>query len=130
VVRPAVPERFSVLVVASDVDLHDLLRGELERRGRAAARVATGDAALDRLEERHYDVVLIDLRALGVPGTELIRGIRRLEDSVVPRTSVMVYAPYAGAGEMALAAGADDYLAARCVPSHLVARMGSCASGS
>jgi len=31
--RPVVPERCSVLIVAADADLYNLLKGELERRG-------------------------------------------------------------------------------------------------
>lgn len=119
-----------MLIVAADADLTNPLRGELERRGWAMARAATGDDALEQVEQGPHDLVLIGLRAPGMPGEELIRRIRRYGDGVVARTPVMVYAPYAGAGEMALAFGADDYLTEPCVPSHVVARVASCAGRS
>ena len=119
-------EQRSVLIVDDDCGLYDLLRRDFERRGWSATRVATDDAALEQLKQGGHDLVLVDLRARGVGGVGLIRRIRKSGDPVRARVPVVACAPYAGAGETALAAGADDYLVAPCVPSHFVQRAVAC----
>jgi DNA-binding response OmpR family regulator len=125
--RPVHSGRRSVLIVDAGAGLYDLLRQGLERRGWRAARVGLAEDALEQLEGGRYDLVLIDLRTTRVSGVDAIRRIRHSQDAILAHMPVMAYVPYAGAGEMALAAGADDYLAEPCVPSHLIARMAACA---
>ena len=116
----------ALLIVASSTDLRDLLARALARWGWAAAQVTTADAALAALRAQHHDALLIDLCTLGPSARDLVHHVRRDADPALARMAVMAHAPYAGAGEMALAAGADDYLVAPCNPSHLLSRLAAC----
>ena len=115
----------SVLIAAANSDLHQVLAEALARRGWTAVRAAA-DAVTAQLRARRYDLVLVDLQTHGPTGIDLIHRIRQDPDQAVARTPLMAYAPYAGMGEGALAAGADDYLVAPCVPSHMLSRMAAC----
>src|SRR5262249_24705217 len=62
-----------VLVVDDEVDLLDLCRRELTRRGYHVDTAASGSAALSLLETGSYRVVLLDLRMPGIDGGKVVQ---------------------------------------------------------
>ena len=66
--RSAVVPSRSVLVVDDHADLRLVLRLQLERRGWAVIEASSGTEALQRLEEREVDVVLLDHTLPGASG--------------------------------------------------------------
>ena len=75
--RASLPAMISrVLVVDDDRDEGALLQDLLNRRGHEATFIDRGEAALDALGEREYDVVVTDVRMAGLSGIELCQRIR------------------------------------------------------
>ena len=80
----------------------------LESEGYAATTVETGDAALARLDEQPFDLVLLDVSLPDRNGLELLREIRQRD----PSLSVVLITAY-GSIDMARTAfksGAQDYI--------------------
>jgi class 3 adenylate cyclase len=90
-VAPAVPARHStreapapaersgcrILVVDDDPANRDLLARRLEREGHDAHAVADGPAALERLTQTPFDLVLLDVMMPGMSGLEVLTAIRQ-----------------------------------------------------
>ncbi len=97
-----------VLVADDEKNLRELLLRELGRKGHAAEGVGDGAAALARLKEEPFDVLLLDLRMPGMEGIELLRALGDLAEP--PQVIVMTgYASVPTAIE-AMKLGAYDYL--------------------
>jgi two-component system KDP operon response regulator KdpE len=96
-----------VLVVENDANIVDLVQANLLARGFAVIVSRTGADAIDLVDERRPDVVLLDLMLPAVDGFDLCREIRE-------RSSVGIIVVSARRGEQdkvrALNLGADDYL--------------------
>lgn len=80
----------------------------LQRVGYIVNEAASGEEALDFVENQEYDVVLSDIRMQGIDGVELLRRIK--EQS--PDAIVILMTGYASLGTAveALRLGAHDYL--------------------
>ncbi|MCA9611144.1 MAG: sigma-54-dependent Fis family transcriptional regulator, partial [Myxococcales bacterium] len=101
--------REHVLVVDDEPEVVAWLVEELEAGGRSVEGVTDPHVALERLEERDFDVVLTDLEMPGLRGLELMRAIhaRRPDQLVVLITAF-------GSIELAMRCvreGAADFLA-------------------
>ncbi len=73
-----------------------------------------GEQGLQRFQEQHYDVVLMDLRLPGMDGCAVIAAMRQWESAHgLGRTPIVLLTADAMAGERqrGLAAGADEHLA-------------------
>jgi two-component system KDP operon response regulator KdpE len=96
-----------VLVVENDANIVDLVQANLLARGFAVIVSRTGADAIDLVDERRPDIVLLDLMLPAVDGFDLCREIRE-------RSSVGIIVVSARRGEQdkvrALNLGADDYL--------------------
>lgn len=80
---PGMAERhpLSILVVEDSPVNRRLLRGTLERLGYEPDGAADAEEALERVGEREYDLVFLDLGLPGMSGLELAQRVRReLED--------------------------------------------------
>jgi CheY-like chemotaxis protein len=66
-----------VLVIDDDDDLRALVVRIVKQAGYAVDSVADGQAGLDRLAERAYDVIVCDLRMPGVDGAAFYREVER-----------------------------------------------------
>ena len=81
----ALPPGSRVLVVDDEPDvagvLVDLLRAEHEQ----AEAVSDGRAALEKIEQAAYDLILCDVRMPGLDGPELYRALRLLHPELLPR---------------------------------------------
>lgn len=100
--------REEVLVVDDEPQMLIALNEALRRRGYGVTTAGSGMEALCRLRERHYQLVITDLRMPEVSGLDLLRKVKTLS----PQTPVILLTAY-GTIQNAVDAmrdGACDYL--------------------
>ncbi len=108
------------LLVDDDRDLARLLQDYLGPHGVELEHVETGAIALDRLDSRAYDVVLLDVMLPGADGFEVCRRIRRKHEVPI----VMLTARGEDTDRIVgLELGADDYVPKPFNPRELLARV-------
>ena len=104
----------SILVVDDHPINRKVAAGVLTKLGQTVDTVDSGRAALEALQVRHYDLVLMDVEMPDMDGLEATRHIRGLESAVsnfqVPIIAMTAHA-MSGDRERFLAAGMDGYLA-------------------
>jgi CheY-like chemotaxis protein len=102
------PSRASILVVDDEVDTCRNLDDILSDLGYMVDTAYNGAQALEQVRQRHYDIVLLDLKMPDIDGITLFREIRKVQASAV----AIVVTAFAGSGvqEEALAAGAWQLL--------------------
>jgi len=109
-----------VLVVEDDARIRRVLQMTLQREGLEVTGAATGEEGLERLRERSFDVVLLDLMLPGRSGFDVCREIRRTWNTPVIVVTARADSQDVVAG---LEAGADDYVTKPFVTRVLVARI-------
>jgi two-component system, OmpR family, KDP operon response regulator KdpE len=117
------PQPFSVLVVDDEPALRKTIRASLAANGFTVEEAGTGGEAIGVMQQRPFDLVLLDVNMPGVSGVEACRKIRAL----APRTGIiMVTVRDAEEDKVrALEAGADDYVTKPFRFRELVARLGA-----
>ncbi len=109
-----------ILLVDDDEGLAALLGEILQLHGFEVARVASGEAALERIGATPPDLVVLDVMLPGINGIEVLTRLRRSSDVPV----IMLTARGAEAERIeGLTSGADDYLAKPFNPLELTARI-------
>jgi two-component system KDP operon response regulator KdpE len=113
----------SVLVVDDEPSLRKVIRASLAASGFTVEEVGTGKDAVGAVQQRPFDLILLDINMPGIGGIETCRRIRAL----APHTGiVMVTVRDAEEDKVrALEAGADDYVTKPFRFRELVARMGA-----
>ena len=98
----------AILVVDDEGSQRDILRAILAAEGYTVATAPAGAVALKLARERHFDLVLTDLRMPGPDGLALVERLTR-ED---PPTLVILMTAYGSldSAEQAVKRGAFDYL--------------------
>src|ERR1700687_5467601 len=109
-----------ILVVDDDPQIRRVMKVTLTGQGYEIDDVNSGEGALDRLRERRFDLVLLDMNMPGMSGLETCRLIR--EGSEVAIIMLTVRDNESDKVE-ALDAGADDYVTKPFKPSELSARI-------
>ncbi len=101
-----------LLLVDDDNGFREALREELDRGGFRTTAVPDAPAALLEIENRPFDVAIVDLNLPGMPGEELIREIRERS----PATEVIVLTGHATveSAVRTLKDGAYDFLTKPC----------------
>lgn len=97
-----------ILVIDDEVTVNNSIRKILTKKGYTVDQAVTKDEALEKIEERAYKLVLLDLKIPGVKGLELLKAIRDHR----PDTMVIIITGYASI-ETAVESsrlGAIDYL--------------------
>ena len=97
-----------VLVADDEKNLRDLLVRELDRKGHEVDGVADGEAALERLGARGYDVVVLDMKMPRREGIEVLRELAATPEP--PQVIVMTGFQEVGTAVEAMKLGAYDYL--------------------
>lgn len=121
----------SILVVDDDPVSRQLLGAVLGSLGYASDATASGEAALEALDCRRYDLVLLDIQMPGMDGHELARRVRaRFAKEGRPRLVALTASAMEGDRERCLAAGMDDYLSKPMRREQLAAVVAACASPS
>ncbi len=82
----------------------------LERLGYRVDTVVNGVEAVAALEQRRYDLILMDLQMPEMDGLEASRRIRRLALETQPKIIALTANAMQGDRELCLAAGMDDYV--------------------
>ncbi|GAB4275972.1 MAG: response regulator [Deferrisomatales bacterium] len=112
-----------VLVVDDEEDLLELLAYNLEGSGFQVDRATTGRAALDRVERRRPDLVVLDVMLPDLQGFEVLRILRTREST---RTLPVILLTARGEESDVLVGfelGADDYVVKPFSPRELLARV-------
>ena len=111
-----------LLVVDDDLSLLELLGDYLERLGHVVDGVASGAAALERLEARRFDLVILDVTMPGLDGWDVLSKIR-----AVSRVAVIMLTARADEPDVlrGFAGGADDYVTKPFSFAQLAARIGA-----
>ena len=107
----------SVLIVDGEKNVRLTLSRALEALEVETDTAANGEEALARMEERDFDLILLDLRLPGMDGMELLETVRRTK----PGTGVVVVTAY-GTIELAVEAmklGALDFIQKPVSPSEI-----------
>jgi two-component system, NtrC family, nitrogen regulation response regulator NtrX len=71
----------AILVVDDEADIRKSLRGVLEDEGYKVSTADTGEACLDVLKTRSFDVLLLDIWLPGIDGLETLEKLRGNEDA-------------------------------------------------
>ena len=101
-----------ILLVEDNAVNQKVARRFLERLGYRADAVANGLEAVNTLETRRYDLILMDLQMPEMDGFEASRQIRkRLPLDQQPRIVALTANALHGDRELCLAAGMNDYIA-------------------
>jgi two-component system nitrogen regulation response regulator NtrX len=119
----------TVLVVDDDAQIRKTLRGVLEDEGHTVSEAADGERALEVLDTRRFDVVLLDVNMPGMSGLEALVMIRE----AAPETGVVMVSGEStiSTAVRALKRGAFDFIEKPVDPEHLldvVAQAGHVAS--
>jgi len=102
------PPAIRVLVADDEKNLRELMLRELGRKGHQVEGVADGEAALERLREAPYDVVILDMRMPRKEGIEVLRALQDFPEQ--PQVIVMTGFQDVGTAVEAMKLGAYDYL--------------------
>ena len=108
--RPIRP--LEILLADDGLINQEVAVGLLEMRGHRVEVVATGREALDALERRSFDVVLMDLEMPDMDGLEATAAIRRREQHAGGHVPIIAMTAHAikGFRQRCLDAGMDDYI--------------------
>jgi two-component system nitrogen regulation response regulator NtrX len=71
----------SILIVDDEAGIRQSLKGALEDEGYKAATAESGEACLEMLKKRPFDVVLLDIWLPGMDGLEALEKIKQHEDA-------------------------------------------------
>ena len=110
-------EKIELMIVDDEAIVGKRLKPSLEKKGYSVEVFRDGEGAIERLKEKHFDIVITDIRM------ERIDGMQMLEHIVVhrPQTKVILITGYATVelAREALLKGAFDFIAKPFKPSDL-----------
>ncbi len=119
----AIEGRGTLLVVDDNATNRDLLARQLARHGYVVAAAADGREALERLQTRSYDLVLLDVIMPGMDGVETLHRLKQdpaLEDIPVVMLSSL---DEVDSAIRCIEAGAEEYITKPVQPTLLEARI-------
>ncbi len=124
---PSAPARriereLDILLVEDNPINRRLAQHVLEKQGHRILAVDNGAAALEMLERRHFDLVLMDVQMPRMDGIETTAAIRNREKTTGEHIPIVALTAYAMVGdrERCLQAGMDGYLIKPIQPAMLL----------
>lgn len=105
------------LIIDDEKNIRDTMRVVLEAAGHASVGVADGDAALDELAKRHFDVAFLDLKLKREDGLEILPKLRKF----APHLDVIICSAHGSieAAVEAMRGGAADFVEKPFTPEQL-----------
>ncbi len=97
-----------ILIVDDELIMRESLAGWLERDGHSVQTAASGEAALEKLKQTRFDILLVDIKMEGMSGLDVLRSVKESD----PDAEVVMITAY-GSIPTAIEAmkdGAYDYL--------------------
>jgi two-component system phosphate regulon response regulator PhoB len=112
-----------ILVVEDEVDLQELVKYSLQKKGLEVTSVGSAEQALPHLRDGHVDLMILDLMLPGIDGLELCRMVR--SDPSLKSVPILIVSALGDTSDIVtgLELGADDYLTKPFSPAVLVARV-------
>jgi DNA-binding response OmpR family regulator len=108
-----------ILIIEDEPELVKVLQSYLEQAGFTVITAGRGDTGLTMWEQRHPDLVILDLGLPGVDGLDVARAIRRKDATPI----IMLTARVEETDQLiGLELGADDYITKPFSPRIVVAR--------
>jgi two-component system alkaline phosphatase synthesis response regulator PhoP len=112
----------TLLIIEDEPELVRVLRSYLEQAGFCVLTAVRGDMGLTTWEDKHPDLVILDLNLPGMDGLDVARHIRRTETHRTP--IIMLTARIDEIDQLiGLELGADDYIPKPFSPRIVVARV-------
>ena len=101
-------EEFHVLVVDDEDDFRETLVNRLKKRNLRVSGAESGEKALDLMDQRDFDVVVLDVKMPGLDGIETLREMKRKK----PLTEAVLLTGHASveSGIEGMKLGAFDYV--------------------
>jgi two-component system, OmpR family, alkaline phosphatase synthesis response regulator PhoP len=121
--QPSSGPRQKILVVEDEADIRELIRYSLEREGFAVEEAVSGTEALEHLQRRLPDLMVLDLMLPGMSGLELCRLVRADKEMAALPILVATAKGTEVDRVLGLEMGADDYVVKPFSPRELVARV-------
>jgi DNA-binding response OmpR family regulator len=105
---PGEVDRQEVLVIDDEAAVNNNIRKILSKKGYRVDQAMTKEEALQKIEDKSYGLVLLDLKIPGVKGLELLKAIREK----TPKSLVVIITGYASieTAKESARLGAIDYL--------------------
>ena len=97
-----------ILIVDDELILRESLAGWLERDGHVVETAASGEEALQKLKEYHFEILLVDIKMEGMSGLDVLTQVKE-SDPDVAIVMITAYGSISTAIE-AMKNGAVDYL--------------------
>jgi len=112
----------TLLIIEDEPELVRVLRSYLEQAGFTVLTALRGDVGLTTWEDKHPDLVILDLNLPGMDGLEVARRIRQNE---IRRTPIIMLTARINESDqlLGLELGADDYIPKPFSPRIVVARV-------
>ena len=108
----------TILVVDDDKSILRTFSRILQKSGYEIDTAETGKEAMEKTENRHYDLALVDVRLPDIDGTELLAKLKKQLQQTV---KIMITGfPSLETGVKALDEGADAYLVKPVKPEELL----------
>ncbi len=106
------PKKSQILVVEDNKINIDVLRDALENSSWSIDYALTGEEALEYVEVKTYDIILMDIQLPGINGIEVMKRIKGSEQDKKKKSVIIALTAYAMKGdwEKFINEGFDDYV--------------------
>lgn len=84
-------DNYNIMIIDDEKIVGDMAKMSLEHEGYHVETFLNGEAALARLRESGFDVVVTDLKMKGIDGMEVLKTVKAL----YPRTKVIMITAFA-----------------------------------